>query len=290
MKIITEIKNISNLDQNQADGLIFNHQYLSDTHTDFLTNEEVIKLVEYGKINSKMIIANVNRIFTEQEIQKAFEEIDELLNLGVEYFVFSDVGIYQYFYEKNLHHNLIYNARTMITNYGDAQIWKENGVYAYFISNEIPLEDIIEISKVGNGALNVYGYHQIFYSKRNLVSLYYAHRQMENRFQNHELMLVEENRPKKYPITETPYGTYIYSPYKYAIYTELEKLRSLKLILISGRFINEENLQKVITLYKLGIENGFTNENMDKLRKIDDNIHSGFLYQKTVLRKGERND
>ena len=63
-----------------------------------------------------MIIANVNRIFTEQEIQKLLKKSDELLNLGVEYFVFSDVGIYQYFYEKNLHHNLIYNARTMITN------------------------------------------------------------------------------------------------------------------------------------------------------------------------------
>lgn len=287
MKILVEINNLNNLELNQADGLIFNRIFLSDTHEGFLLDDEVKSLVGFCNNNDKHAIANVNRIFTEGEFSQAISEIEQLLSLGVKHFMFSDLGIFKYLKEKGLTENLIYNARTMITNYGDLEIWKSLGVLAAFISNEISLEDITRISTVGIGALNVYGYHQIFYSKRNLVTLYFENRNKEGNYKNKRFDILEEKRNERYPITESEYGTYVYSPYRYAIFSELSKLKNLKFILISNKFMNDDDLITVVNIYKQGLRIGFSEELLNKLKQIDDNIHPGFLYQKTVLRKGE---
>lgn len=287
MKLITEVKGICNLEKYRVHGLIFNHEFLSDTHEGFLTLDEVEKLVEYKEKNSVFLLANINRIFTEDELLQVYQLIDTFLELNIDYFIFSDLAVLAYFKEKNIQEKLIYNARTMVTNFEDALFWKNEGLYASFIANELPLEDITKISQVEHGVLEVYGFHQIFYSKRNLLSLYFQHKQIDENHQYKRLDLIEEIRDEKYPITETNHGTYIYSPYKYGIFKELAQMSKLKMIKVSSTFIPEEELFKVLDIYYQAIQTDFNDELHQELIEIDEDVRLGFLYQKTVLLKGE---
>lgn len=287
MKLIVDIKSVKNLERYQVHGLVFNHEFLSDTHEGYLSLEEIKTLVDFKNKNDVLLLANVNRLFTEDELDQLYLILDELVKVDIDYFIFSDLAILAYFKSRNMHHKLIYNARTMVTNREDALFWQNQGLYGAFIANELPLEDILEISDIGHGILEVYGYHQIFYSKRNLVSLYFENKRIDTDYRFQHLDLIEEIRDERYPITETKYATYVYSPYKYGIFKELSKLSKLQMIKISQEFIKEEDLIQVLEIYYKAINEGFTDELYNSLKNLDEDIKTGFLYQKTVLLKGE---
>lgn len=287
MKLIVDVKSVKNLEKYQVHGLVFNHEFLSDTHDGYLSIDEIKVLVNFKKKNNVLLLANVNRIFTEDELTTVYSLLTELVTLNIDYFIFSDLAIIDFFKNQNMIDKLIYNARTMVTNTLDALFWKNQGLYGAFIANELALEDIQDISKIGHGILEVYGYHQIFYSKRSLVSLYFDYKRKDVDYRYQKLDLVEEIREDRYPITETKYGTYIYSPYKYGIFKELNELNNLKMIKISSQFIPENELWQILSIYYQAINHGFSDELYDQLQNLDEAIKTGFLYQKTVLLKGD---
>lgn len=293
MKLIVNVKAIENLKSYAADGLIFSHAFLTDEDEALFTIEEIKEIVDFTKEQNKESILNLNRLFHEYELEELKEYIDLFIHMDIDAFIFSDLAVYTIFETYHMQHKLIYHARTMITSAADALFWKKKNVKSVFVSNELTLEEINEIVSVGNIAVEVYGHHQIFASKRDLLSLYFTYTKNEKRQRKFKKYTIQEElRNEKYPILENHHGTVIYSAFKYAILEELKSLEhNPEYIYINSIFIVEEELLEIVSLYKTVMESHFeaqiTHDAAKRLAALDPNIYTGFLYKKTKLTKGD---
>lgn len=291
MKLIVNLKSIQNIAQYDADGLIFSHAFLTDEDEALYTIEEIQEIVTFAKKQGKLTILNMNRLFHEYELEELKTYIQFFLTLEIDYYICSDLAVLYIFMELGKLNQLIYHARTMITATEEANYWKNKGLHSVFVSNELTLEDIYAIATTKSIAIEAYGHHQIFSSKRDLVSLYFTQSNNSNRKPKFtKYLMQEELRNEKYPILENHHGTVIYSAYKYAILEELDKIKDLVMYCyINSIFIPEEELLAILKIYKQVIQEKFdtkvTQQAVEKLSQIDPNIYSGFLYKKSIIKK-----
>ena len=93
------------------------------------------------KSKNKKVILGIDKIFTEEEIDYATKFIDKYKNDIDIFFYVSDLGLVEYAKLNNIESRIIYDPKTFITNYLDANVYKSFGIDALGISNEITLED-----------------------------------------------------------------------------------------------------------------------------------------------------
>ncbi len=232
----------------------------------------------------KKIALNIDKIFSQTELLELKTFLEETKKYNVEYYIFSDWGAYEIIQELDIKAKLIYNAKTICCSKNDIKEYNNLGI-SCMISTELTLEDIKEISELENNVILCYGYNNIFYSKRKLISLYeeYSHIQSTDK----ELIIVEETRKDKYPILENINGTFIFTPNIYCLFNELKSINSNNIFIINDLFIN--NIEEVINVYSQGLNKGFNEQLFEKLRMIDDNIGNGFLYLKPSILKEKVN-
>lgn len=290
MKVLVDLKSIENIDKYQTDGFIASSKEYSCHNDRCYTYDELSIISEFTKKNNKLFIVNIDRIVEEEELDLVKAYIDKLLELNVDYFIYGDFSILMYFKEKNLTYKLIYDPKTMITNYHEACFHKQfNSLVS--INNELTLEEIKDVIKAKNTIMEVYGFHQMFYSRRQLLSNYSKFKNKELDIVEKELSIVEEKRDNEYPIYESSNGTFIYTPYIYCLFKELVELGDLKFIRINSIFLNEEKVLKVLELYNALLNDFSKADNLYKeLELLDNRISSGFLYKKSILLKEVTND
>lgn len=286
MKILVDLKSLENIESYQTDGFIVSSEKYS-CYNDYCFSWSAIEAIaNYCHQKNILFIINIDRIIEEEELDSLYQYLDQCLMIGVDYFIYSDYAILNYFKKKNLTHKLIYDAKTMITNSQDALIHK-NLNSLVVINNELNLEELAEVVKVGNGVLEVYGYHQMFYSKRSLLSTYSAFQAEGRVLDNKKLLIKEELRDDLYPIYQSPHGTYIYTPYIFGIFKELLMLKDdLKMIRINSMFIEENKVIQILNIYQQLI-NGESDINLlyKELEAINPNIKPGLLYHQSILVK-----
>ncbi|HPB49262.1 MAG TPA: hypothetical protein PK334_03035, partial [Bacilli bacterium] len=130
----------------------------------------------------------------------------------------------------------------------------------------------------------VYGYHQIFYSRRDLLTLYQEFRANKESLENELLFLKEELRDDFYKIYQGDQGTFIYTPYIYTLFEELLELKdSIDYIRINGMFLEEQTVIKVLDCYFKLLKGELVTK--ESLKQINANISSGFLMNQSILLK-----
>ncbi|HHX80022.1 MAG TPA: hypothetical protein GX692_03045 [Acholeplasmataceae bacterium] len=289
MKLLADLKSITNISKYQADGLIFSDSEFSCAVESLFAFEEIEEIVRYCQKNKLISVLNIDRIIAEDELSFLFSKLEKFLELGIDYYIFGDFSILSYFRKRGEEGRLIYNPKTLITNSADAYLYKEMGIKVA-ISNELNFNDILAISKVGNGIFEIYGHHQIFYSKRPLLSSFSKHYNLNKNLDNTLLHLQEEKREALYPVYESKHGTFIYTSYRYALFLELPYLKDELLFgRINPTFIEEEEVIEIISLYKKALASTETEVKSlyEELIKINANIERGFLEKKSVLLKEE---
>ena len=117
--------------------------------------------------------------------------------------------------------------------------------------------------------------------------MFKEHTQTEAEVHDQLLTIKEEKRNNCYPILENDSGTFIFTAHKYAIYKELEILKHCFMFKIESLFIEEENLFKIIAIYRNAIDYGISDEDYDKLISIDKHITESFLYKKPSILAGD---
>lgn len=285
MKLLVDLKSIENIDKYIADGFIISSDIYS-THNDKCFSFEEMKLINnYTNKNNKLLIINIDRIIEEEELDNVKNYIDNLLTLNVDYFIYGDFAILKYFKDLNLTSKLIYDPKTMITNYYEADFHNRyNSLVA--INNELTLDEINNIIKAKNVVMEVYGFHQMFYSRRQLLSNYSKFKKEDRNLINQELRIVEEKRDNEYPIFESKNGTFIYTSFIYCLFKELKELDELKFIRINTSFIEEAKILKIIEIYSQFLKDfSRADELYEELKLIDNRIDSGFLYKGSVILK-----
>lgn len=287
MKLLVDLLSISRIDEYNVDGYIASCAYLSCHNGRCFSYDELKVLSEIKKNKNKILIVNIDRIIEEDEIEEVYNYIDTLISLDIDYFIYGDFSILRYFIKKNLSNKLIYDPKTLITNFYDADFHNQyNSLVS--INNELTLAEIKEVAKAKNAMMEVYGFHQMFYSRRALLSNYGKFKEIDNNFIDDQYIIKEENRDYSYPIYESKNGTFIYTPYIYCLFKELQELNDLRFIRVNSIFLEESKVIEVVKLYKELLED-FSKADIlyDKLLEIDDRIDSGFLYKKTVVLKEE---
>lgn len=292
--IVTDYLNDNSLSL-EVDGFIIN-TFFSVFPDKKFNDEEIIKIIKDINLlnNSKKIILNIDKIIDEKELSKLKRFLNKFIN-KVDYLIYSDYAVYTLLTEinqdkKNKAINnldkLIYDSKTLVCSYHEANTIQTKT----FISTEISQEELEEILINSNSiCLNCFGLHQIMYSKRPLLSLY-------NDFNNDSLLknnvlydLKEEIRDEYYKIIENNNGTFIYTPYFFAL-TKLSKELVDKVFMfrVNSAFILNDDLKFVLECYNKFI-NGEVNDITDVIKDyFKDNVSNGFLKEKLFLLKSDK--
>lgn len=288
MKLITELKSLEKINKYNVDGLIFSHPQFGTIANKTFTFSEMEEIVNYCHAHNKLALLKVDKIMEENELEALFAFLDNTMRLNIDYYLFSDMAVLNYFQTRKQEYRLIYVAKTLNCSYLDAEFYQKRGIKV-MLSNELTLDDIIHISSLDNIVLDGYGYSNIFYSKRKLLSLYNEAKALGQNLPNKLLHIQEENRDNKYPIYENQNGTFIFTSYKYLFYKELEAVKNLFMFKIESIFIEEEALFTVIDVFQKALHGDINDQDYQTLIDLDQNVGHSFLYKKPSI-LGEENE
>ncbi|MFA5543413.1 MAG: U32 family peptidase [Bacilli bacterium] len=289
MKLISEVKNINNIEQYNLDGIIISYKPFSTTSDLYVDYEDIVQINDYCHRNDKLSILKIDKIIEEKEVDELYEFLDSVHPLSIDYYIFSDMSVLSYFKTKNELDKLIFSAKTLSCSYNDVLFYQQMGIKV-IISNELTLESIIKISELENVVIDGYGYSNIFYSKRKLLSLFKEAKNLSEDVKNEILYIREETRKENQPIIENENGTFIYTSSKYLFFKEIEKLHNLFMFKIESLMIQEEELIKIINIYNKGLKGDLSDENYLELVKIDNDVTTSFLYKKPKILKEKSNE
>ena len=281
--IFTDFRN--DLDINCNGFLI--HSLLSNSTINKIDTNELNNVINKIHQKEKKAIISIDRLIEEDELDLMKNIISKVIN-NCDYLIYSDYSIL--FYIKNNYHDqvskLIYNPKTLVCNIHEFNAIETSSI----ISNELTIDQIENINNYYEDCnkylgIKVFGYHQMFYSKRHLISSY------DDYFNNKEIKtnkfydLEEENRTSRDKIIETDFGTLIYFGKPLVIYEELKNLNNFKFYYLNSELFEEDDIKKISFYYYDYLFNG--NNHYKELIELVPNYSKGFLDKKTVLLKGD---
>ncbi len=275
MKIITDLRNINNLDELLEVDEVIIPTVFSILRECVLTEDEINKVISWCIYQGKKASLRIDRIIEESHVKGLYNFLDKYKDYDIN-FVFSDLCVLAYFKEKNMLHKLVYNASTYMTNYSDLNYYKELGIRV-FMSNELSIEDVKMNALSNNSILLVYGYFPIYYSKRRVLELFNKH--MNDKYEledNKNYFLKEELREERYNIIEYSSHSVITSAKKLLTFKELNEINSSYIYISSYK---NDNLKEVIDIYKKAIStNNFDDDGLNKLKGFAKEYNSSLLY------------
>ena len=284
MKFIVDLQNENNMSEYNVDGFILNSSLYSCFNGVTYSLDEINRISKKVKKLNKLVLINLDAIIEETDISSLKEYVNSLEEY--DYIIFSDMAFVNMAIETN---KLFYNPNTLVASSYEKSIFDEMGINS-FIANELSEDEIMSISKKTKINMMVYGYHQMMYSFRPLLSLYNEFVQENKDLVGKLFYLKEELREDKYLVFQSNKGTFVYTSYIYAAFKELLSFRNaLDFVRFNGAFIEKEKMIKVIELYHRLFNCEEVNELYNELIEIESNIDSGFLKESSILLKGDNN-
>ena len=201
-------------------------------------------------------------------------------------FLATDIAVYSIAKRLNCVDRIIYDPQTMITNYLDLLEYSSLGFDSVAMSLEIPLVDLASsINKTNSRVFyQIFGHRLMFYSKRNLISLYEEKANIKSS-RNH-LYLRESTRDDYFPVIENENGTIIYRSYLVSLINELDELNNLEYGYLESIYLEDSiyiNIIKLINSYK---NNNISKEELiASINKLNLNVNDGFKYQDSIYQK-----
>ena len=198
------------------------------------------------------------------------------------------MSVYYILKKYNLEEKSVFFSKTINCSTYDIREYNNLSMKC-LVSTELQLDELVKISNLEKNFIYIYGYFNIFYSKRNLLSLYKNYSNLDYVSKNKKYNLLEETRKEFYPVIENSNGTFIYSSYCLLLFKELILLNKNNYFYIDSNFIKEEYLFNIINIYNELIKYGYSDELYDKIKKIDGNIGTSFMYLKPEILKEKNN-
>jgi U32 family peptidase len=301
MKLIIDllhIEDIGRYSNNHVDSFFVSDGIIGIKQEVSFSRDELSMIRKLSKDQNINMIVDVNAIYHETELDQLKEYLEFLKLIEVDSILFSDMAVYMISRELEIEHLLIYGSETFVTNNFEINYWL-NRVQSAIISNELSIEELIEIANSAQKPVIylAYGYHSMFYSKRELLTNYYLYKGKEQKQtkNNRKFRIVEELREEEYPIMQDERGTHIYTGKIFCMFREITQLKESQLtrLHLSANFLPSEQYKQIIELYEKAIElldkNTFDthkNQLFEDLIRVNPNINTSHLYAKSILTKG----
>lgn len=224
--------------------------------------EEINKI----KVSNKYVL--INRVLESKDIDELREKLPKL---NVDGIVFEDVGLFNLIKELRMNVKTILFQNHFNTNSFSVNFWMDR-VDSVVISNELTYS---EIKKIVNNSkksvvLNLYGYNQVMYSRRLLLSNWSEEFNIPYKDKN----IIEDIATHvRFRAFENEYGTVMYSD-KIFNGKELLDLDNVLYFYVNSMMIDHNDLI-----------NYLKDVNRDRNKNEDD----GFLNKPTIYKLKERN-
>ena len=286
MKVITTInsEHINSFFNSDIDALVVGLDGYTTYQDKTFTLDEIKKMLVHK--NEKEVYVSLNRIIEQTEIETVRNIIKEVSTLDVDGIIVMDMGLLQIAKEEGLLNKIIFSPSTYLTNKDSAAYLSSLGVKRLVLAKEISLNNIFEIRKNVSSEVEVtmYGYRNIFYSKRHVKSIY------KEAFDINDFeYLKEEKREDLFPIKESKNGTFVFSSRPLSLWNYLKRMldNNIDYINIESNFINEDVFD-VISKYKKAISLYGTEEFEEYISSIEfDNVDEGFINRDSVYMQEE---
>lgn len=258
-----------------VDGFIIGLKDMSVNLPTYFSLFQIKEISELLHNNNKELFVSLNKNMHNNDLEYLKEVLIELEKYDITGIIYYDVGIINLKKELRLKNDLVFSEEHAVTNYATINYWNNMGASYAYLSNEITLNEIIDIHKNSNSKLlvQVFGYIPIFVSERKLITNYKKYFNLENKS---DLYYIEKEE-KKYPILEDKNTTQVYSNYVLNAIDEITELENnnIEYLVYNSFNINEEIFDYIIKRENL------KSKDVDKLLK---NSDKGFLYTETIYK------
>jgi U32 family peptidase len=289
--VLEEIKDIDRLIDVGIDGFIFGIKGFSLFNAVELTMDELKNIIPKIKINKKKVFVSLNKIMYNEDIPIIKEYLLVLDKLPIDGVLFGDVSIVNLKQKMGLDLPLVWNQFHLVTSHYACNYWLKHDVQYAVVSNEITLNEIIEIKTNTKIKLMVqgYGYLPIFHSSRSLLTNYFKYINREKNKQIYNMF--ELISKKKHLICEDKQGTNIFNSHLLNALEEIPIMvkNDVEYIILNGTFINNDNFIKICQNFVKAINNvEFSDIIMELAKEVvsysDALTNKGFLYKETIYK------
>ncbi len=142
----------------------------------FSVNYPEISLEEVKKLAPKYpLFLAMNKNIRNEELKELEANLESLSRFPIQGLFFYDLSILELVKRNKLPLSLVWNQTHMVTNYHTCNYYYNQGVSYGYLSNEITLDEMIEIKKRTKMKLFVqlFGYPVVSHSRRSLVTNYF---------------------------------------------------------------------------------------------------------------------
>lgn len=274
-----------------VDGFIFGIKDFSLFFNFQMTMDELKDILPSIKNKKKEVFIALNKIIYNEDISLLKEYLLILDNLNIDGILYDDISIVNLKKELGLKTDLVWHQAHLVTNYQACNYWHNRHEIKYgFLSNEITLEDILEIKKNTSMQLMmlVYGYLPMFQSSRSLITNYLSY--IDKKKQDNLYYLNEPIKKMECPIYEDINGTYILSSHILNALSEIPTLIDAKMdyLVLNGLCLSSDEFIRIADIFVKASLNSADKVLIEALNKdandISKSTDKGFLYKETVYR------
>jgi putative protease len=252
-----------------------------------LSIKDLKKNIDIIKSHNKKVYLSINIFALEKDVIKFKKQALKLVDLNVDGFIVSDLGIFNVLKDLKLENKVTLDFQTYVTNNYSANSLLNLGVNKVCLSKEITLDDIknISISTKGNVELLVQGYYPITYSKRPILSCYLNNFKLKK---NSSLYYIkEETREDYYYLLENKSGLTVFNNKQYSLFCYLDELKKNKInhFRIDTLFLKENEIKEYIEYYSKAI-NAIENDDTNLYSALKEEFNKTFTYSTPFLHNG----
>lgn len=267
-----------------ADAFIFGLQNYSVNYPEI----SLEKIVELSKTYS--IFVSLNKNIRNEELKDLESILESLSNTSICGILFYDLSIISITQRKKLHLPLVWHQTHMVTNYQTCNYYFDQGVEYGITSNEITLEEILEMKENTKMKLvpQILGYPIMSHSRRKLVENYFKDIEKEP---EKNVYTLKEKSEESFLIRESHAGTSILfgKPMNgtKVLYELLDK--DFEFAILDMTLLDDSTSLEMLELYQ-EIRNTFSKDtSLEREKKINRSISligdfTNFFYKKTIYK------
>ena len=278
--VIPNTKDLSIYQEKGADAFIFGLKNYS-IHYPEISLEDVKELSKNFDI-----FLSLNKNMMNDDLKELEEILIELENTNVKGIMFYDLAVLSIVQRRNLDLNLVWHQTHMVTNYNTCNYYYDKNVKYGYVSNEITLDEIKELSEKTDMKLmvQIFGYPSISHSRRKLLTNYF--KDIE-RVPEKDIYHLKEKENDSLFLKESALGTTIFFG-KIINGTEpLYELLETKVeySVLDMSFIPEEICLQVLEIYnEIRKNSNISKESIIQKMKELIGDSTNFFYKKTIYK------